>query len=425
MQSVPTTSHADSRSAATPSTQHPQDLKISKARSAAAVLALSLGCFSFVSTELMPVGVLPAMAAGLQVSLGVAGYLVTIFAFMVALTAAPLTSMLGSLNRKTLMAGLLAVCCIGNLVTFLASDYLVVFIGRILVAAAIGVFWSTAVVTAVHLVAARHAVRATSVVFGGVSLATVLGVPAGTVLGDLYGWRTVFAALSVLSLVVFMLIAWSVPAVRISRSAKRGALSAVLKSGPLLAVFGITALVVTGNFLAYTYIAPYLEQVAGQGAAQVSMVLLVYGAAGVVANFAVGPFAATAPRTSLGVVTALLALSLAGMNAAAASHAALVVVLAAWGAAYGALPVLLQTMVFKHASRIEGGADAATAINVSVFNAAIGLGSLFGGLLINLAGPRPIPYLAAGFALAGLGAVLVSRASHSSGTQASRVREQV
>ncbi|NWC00020.1 MFS transporter [Pseudomonas gingeri] len=372
------------------------------------MLALSLGCFSFVSTELMPVGVLPAMSAGLNVSLGVAGYLVTIFAFIVALTAAPLTSLLGSINRKALMTGLLAACFAGNLITYMASDYFVVFIGRIVVAAAIGVFWSTAVVTAVHLVASRNAVRATSIVFGGVSLATVLGVPAGTMLGDMYGWRAVFAALCFLSLAVFTLIAWTVPAVRIGKAAQRGAMMSVLRNGRLLAVFGITALVVTGNFLAYTYIAPYLEQIAKQSASQISMLLLVYGAAGVVTNFAVGPFASGAPRASLAVVATLFTASLASLNIASDGHLALFVAIAAWGAAYGALPVLLQTLVFKEASRIQGAADAATAVNVSVFNAAIGLGSLVGGLMINHVGPHLIPYVAAAFALAGLAAVAAS-----------------
>ncbi|WP_336707133.1 MULTISPECIES: MFS transporter [unclassified Cedecea] len=389
----------------------PQGAHVSRARSIAAVLALSLGCFTFVSTELMPVGVLPGMAAGLNISLGVAGYLVTIFAFMVALTAAPLTGLLGHINRKTLMAGLLAACFAGNLITWLASDYFVVFVGRILVAAAIGVFWSTAVVTAVHLVAARNAVRATSIVFGGVSLATVLGVPAGTMLGDFYGWRAVFAALCLLCLVVFTLIAWSVPAVRIAKSARRGAISAVFKNRALLAILGITALVVTGNFLAYTYITPFLEQMARQSSSQISMLLLVYGAAGVVTNFAVGPFAARAPRTSLGVVAALFTASLAFLNAATVSHTTIFIAIALWGAAYGALPVLLQTLVFKEASTLEGGPDAATSVNVSVFNAAIGLGSLIGGVLINLTGPRPIPYVAAAFALAGLLAVIVTRES--------------
>lgn len=409
MQSSSTTPDSEHLSAESHSSSNTRGIKISKARSAAAVLALSLGCFSFVSTELMPVGVLPSMAAGLEVSLGMAGYLVTIFAFMVALTAAPLTSLLGSVNRKALMAGLLAACFAGNLITYLASDYFVVFIGRVLVAAAIGVFWSTAVVTAVHLVAARNAVRATSVVFGGVSLATVLGVPAGTMLGDAYGWRAVFAALCFLSFVVFALIAWSVPAVRIAKAGKHGAMSSVLKNGRLLAIFGITALVVTGNFLAYTYVAPYLEQVAQQGPSQISMLLLVYGAAGVITNFAVGPFALKAPRTSLGIVAALFTASLACMNGASGHHTAIFVAIAAWGAAYGALPVLLQTLVFQEASKIHGGADAATAINVSVFNAAIGLGSLIGGMLINGVGPQPIPYVAAGFALAGLVAVAASR----------------
>lgn len=394
--------HSATESHSAGSGSHHHEVKLSKARSVAAVVALSLGCFSFVSTELMPVGVLPDMAHGLQVSVGAAGYLVSIFAFMVALTAAPLTSVLGSVNRKALMSGLLAACFAGNLITYLASDYFAVFIGRILVAAAIGVFWSTAVVTAVHLVSSRNAVRATSVVFGGVSLATVLGVPAGTMLGDMYGWRSVFAALCFLCLIVFTLITWSVPSVRISKAAKRGAMKSVLTNPKLLTISGITAFVVTGNFLAYTYVAPYLEQVAGQSAGQISMLLLTYGAAGVVTNFAVGPLAASSPRVTLGLVAALFTASLACMNFASVNHVAILLALAAWGAAYGALPVLLQTLVFKEASKISGGADAATSVNVSVFNAAIGLGSLIGGLLINTWGPRPIPLVAAAFAFVGL-----------------------
>lgn len=391
------------------SAPHAQGVKTYRARSAAAVSALSLGCFTFVSTELMPVGVLPSMAEGLHVSLGQAGYLVMGFAFMVALTAAPLTSMLSAVNRKLLMAALLAVCCLGNLATYLAPGYFIVLIARMLVAAAIGVFWSTAVVTAVHLVAARHAVRATSIVFGGVSLAAVLGIPAGTILGEHQGWRAVFAALSVLSLLVFAVIAWSVPAVKIAKSSTRGAMSAILKDGRLMAVFATTALIVTGNFLAYTYIAPYLEQFAGQTAGQISVMLLVYGGAGVITNFAIAPFAAKSLRTCLVIVTALLAVSLVAMNMAVASYGAMLATLAVWGGAYGALPVLLQTMVFKHASKIEGGADAATSVNVAVFNAAIGLGAWIGGLIINSAGAAPIPGLSACFILAGLIVVIATR----------------
>jgi len=390
---------------------HAHGPTISNARSVVAVLALSLGCFSFVSTELMPVGVLPSMAAGLKVSLGAAGYLVTCFAFLVALTATPLTRVFGSMNRKVLMASLLAVCCLGNLVTYLAPGYFLVLIGRIMVAAAIGVFWSTAVVTAAHLVSARNRIRATSVVFGGVSLATVLGVPAGTLIGEHEGWRAVFAALTVLSLVVFIIIVWSVPAVKISNSSIRGAVSRTLGNSGLRAIFGVTALVVTGNFLAYTYIAPYLEQIAHQSAAQISVMLLIYGGAGVITNFAIGPFAAKSLRACLIIVTTMLTASLLIMNMVAVSGTLMVVAFGIWGAAYGALPVLLQTSVFNGASAVKGGADAATSINVAVFNAAIGFGALIGGLLINNMGPAYIPVVSAGFVLAGLILIMMTRAT--------------
>ncbi|WMJ69278.1 MFS transporter [Stenotrophomonas sp. 24(2023)] len=386
--------------AGTAGTHHP-----SRLRAAAAVLALSLGCFTFVSTELMPVGVLPAMAQGLGVSLGAAGYLVSCFAFVVALTAAPLTGLLGRLDRRMLMAALLAVCGIGNLITCLAPGYATVLAGRVLVAAAIGVFWSTAVVTAVHLVSARNAIRTTAIVFGGVSLATVLGVPAGTLIGDHAGWRAVFAALSVLSLAVFAVVTWSVPAVRLSKASLRHAMGAIARDRALLAVFSATALIVTGNFLAYTYITPWLAQVAGVGSEQTSLLLLVYGAAGVAANFAAAPLAARALHTGLAIITALMAASLFALALAGHHLATTVGVIACWGAAYGALPVLLQTLVFRGAARLEGAADAATAINVAVFNAAIGLGALIGGQVINASGPARIPVVAAVFVLVGLAVV--------------------
>lgn len=373
------------------------------------MLALSLGCFSFVSTELMPVGVLPSMAAGLNVSLGAAGYLVSSFAFVVALTATPLTGLLGRLNRKALMAALLAICCLGNLVTFLAPSYAIVLTGRILVAAAIGVFWSTAVVTAVHLVSSRNAVRATSIVFGGVSLATVLGVPAGTILGEHAGWQAVFGALAILSFLVFAVIVWSIPAVSIARTARRGTASTVLRSRPLLGVLLTTGLVVTGNFLAYTYISPYLSQAAGQAPEHISLLLLTYGAAGVLANFSITPFASRSLRGGFIGVTATLALSLFALYLAGSDYVAMLVAIAIWGAAYGALPVLLQTAVFNLTSKMEDCVDAATSVNVAVFNAAVGLGAWVGGLIVNHAGPASIPGIAAVFVLLGLIVVVMNR----------------
>lgn len=207
---------------------------------------------------------------------------------------------------------------------------------------------------------------------------------------------------------MFVAIAWSVPAVRITNASIGGAMSRVLKSGRLMALFITTAFIVMGNFLAYTYIAPYLEQIAHQTASQTSVMLLIYGGAGVISNFAIGPFAARSLRGCLITITLMLAISLIIMNTAAASYHSMVVAFAIWGAAYGALPVLLQTSVFKHASVIEGGADAATSINVAVFNAGIGLGALIGGLIINHAGPHIIPAASAGFVILGLIVILVT-----------------
>lgn len=382
---------------------------LSKARSALAVGSLGFGCFTFVSTELMPVGVLPAMADGLGVSLGKAGFLVTGFAFVVALTAAPLTALVGRLNRKILMSVLLAACLVGNLITFFAPHFEGVLAGRVLVALAIGIFWSTAAATAVQLVEPRNAVRATSVVYGGLSLASVLGIPGGTLLGEHEGWRAVFAALSMLSLAGFVAVTLAIPNVRPRGGASLSALPKALRSGELRAVFGTTGLVMTGNFMAYTYVAPYLEQVVKADASQVSLMLLLYGAAGVVANFAVGPFVARSLRRSTLSVVAALAASLIALSQLPMSFAALIATVLVWGAAYGSLPVLLQTWVFRGADRLKL-ADAATSIYVGAYNAAIGLGAYVGGLVIDSLGAAPIPGASAAFVVAAL--ILVAFSCH-------------
>lgn len=371
---------------------------------ALAVVALSLGTFAFVSTELMPIGILPQMAEGVGVSLGQAGFLVTGFALLVAIAATPLTAATRHWNRKWLMLGLLLACTLGNVLTYFAQSYAVLLGSRLIVAAAIGIFWSTAASMAVRIVPERHAVRATSAVYGGLALASVLGIPAGTFLGNYAGWRIVFVALAILSLAVFIKMWLTLPNLAASHGGKHSTVAEAWRERPLRAAVYVTALIMMANFLAFTYIAPFLEQVTGFETSWIGGLLLAYGAAGLVGNFGIAPIMARRYRPTLFVTMIVLIASLAALGIAGTNHGLVLVLLLIWGAAYTALPVLMQTWVFKAAVHLNGP-EAPSSLYVSAYNGAIAAGALVGGVIVDHAGPWSIMPISA---VIGIPALLIA-----------------
>jgi predicted MFS family arabinose efflux permease len=353
---------------------------------ALAVVALSLGTFAFVSTELMPIGILPQMAQGVGVSVGQAGFLVTGFALLVAAAATPLTAVTRHWNRKWLMLGLLLACTLGNVLTYFAQNYAVLLASRLIVAAAIGIFWSTAASMAVRIVPEKHAVRATSAVYGGLALASVLGIPAGTFLGNYAGWRVVFIALAVLSFAVFIKMWLTLPSLAASHNGRHSTVAEAWRARQLRAAVYVTALIMMANFLAFTYIAPFLEQITGFEVSWIGGLLLAYGAAGLVGNCGIGPIMAHGYRPTLFVTMILLIASLAALSVAGTNHGFVIALLLIWGAAYTALPVLMQTWVFKAAAHLNGP-EAPSSLYVSAYNGAIAAGALAGGVIVDHAGP--------------------------------------
>ncbi|SMF89677.1 Predicted arabinose efflux permease, MFS family [Azospirillum oryzae] len=371
---------------------------------ALAVVALSLGTFAFVSTELMPIGILPQMADGVGVSLGQAGFLVTGFAMLVAIAATPLTAATRRWNRKWLMLSLLLACTLGNVLTYFAQTYAVLLASRLIVAAAIGIFWSTAASMAVRIVPEKHAVRATSAVYGGLALASVLGIPAGTFLGNYAGWRIVFVALAVLSLAVFIKMWLTLPNLAATHDGKHSTVAQAWREPPLRAAVYVTALIMTANFLAFTYIAPFLEKITGFGTSWIGGLLLAYGAAGLVGNFGIGPIMARGYRPTLFVTMIVLIASIAALSFAGTNRGLVIALLLVWGAAYTALPVLMQTWVFKAAANLNGP-EAPSSLYVSAYNGAIAAGAFVGGVIVDHAGPWSIMPISA---VIGIPALLIA-----------------
>ncbi|NUP01000.1 MAG: MFS transporter [Nonomuraea sp.] len=336
-----------------------------------AVLAMAVGTFTVVTSEMAPVGLLTSIGGTLGVSDGTAGLMVSLPGLVAAVSAPVLALATRRLDRRIPLLGLTALLAVANLAGALAPNFPVMLAARVLTGVSIGGFWAFAAGLGPRLVPGRSVGRATSIILGGVSVASVLGVPAATVVSSAAGWRTAFAVIGALALVLLALLAAVLPPMPGDDPATG---SRVPLPGALWAVLATTVLVVTGHFAAYTYVRPFLEQVAGAGPALVSAALLVYGAAGVLGNFAAGARAARNPKPVLIVLALLIAVA----TAALALGGPLLLLLVVWGLGYGGVGVALQLWIMR-----TGAGELGTALYVGAFNVSIALGSFAGGRVVD------------------------------------------
>lgn len=379
-----------------------------------AVWVLGLGTFLFVTTELLPVGLLPSIGEDVGVPISIAGLLVSLYGGIAAVTAAPLTALLARLDRRWLLAGLLVVLIVGNVVSALAPTYLVLLLSRMLIAFAHGVFWSTTPAAGMRLVAPKDGVRAIAVVLGGISVASVVGVPLGTAIGQATDWRVAFlvvAGLGVVTLVAVLLLLPSLPA---RNGGSLAAIPGLLRDRGFRVAIVVAALAMSGHYLAYTYLTPYLEEIVGISPALVSVFLLVFGVAGIAGNFLASGAITRNLRWSLLGGVGLLALSLLALSLGARSPVLAAVLLVSWGLSYAALPVCLQTWVLRSAPHAT---DAASSVYVAVFNASIALGALTGGIAVEWIGIAAITWF--GAVLVGLAFVAVAALGRTTAEQQS------
>jgi len=348
-----------------------------------AVLSVALGIFTLVTTELLPVGLLPAVAAAQDVSVGTAGLMVTAPGVVAACTAPLLMIVAGRIDRRLLLCGLMALLTIANSASALAPNFSVLVGARITVGFCIGGFWAIAGGLAVRLVPERSVGLATSLIFGGVSAASVLGIPAGTLIGDWIGWRSAFLALVGLSAVVFIALFILLPPLPSDQAISSRTLLLQLQNRDVAIGLTLTFLLICGQFSAYTFISPTLQQIAGVDVRLISVVLLLYGCASLIGNFAAGLSAVRSLRRTVLLIALVLAATVLSIPALGRGSVHGIVPAGLWGLAYGGVSVSLQTWIIKAAPR---STEAATALFVSVFNLSIALGALIGGVAADSAG---------------------------------------
>lgn len=277
-----------------------------------ALWALTLSAFAIGTTEFVIVGLIPTIAASLKVSVPSAGLLVSLYALGVAVGAPVLTALTGRVPRKLLLLGLMMLFTVGNLVAWMAPGYTALMAARVLTGLAHGVFFSIGSTIATSLVPKEKAASAIALMFTGLTVALVTGVPLGTFIGQHFGWQATFLAVSLLG-VAAMIGSWILVPASIAGSKPASLLTqlAVLKKPRLLLVYAMTTLGYGGSFIAFTYLAPILQEVSGFAASSVSLVMLVYGVSVAAGNIWGGKLAdRKGPLPALQIVFALLALVL-------------------------------------------------------------------------------------------------------------------
>ncbi|WP_431881055.1 MFS transporter [Micromonospora chalcea] len=369
-------------------------------RAVGALIGLAGGTFLYTAAEALPIGLLLPMAVDLAVPPSQVGMLVTVYGAVVMVASVPLTALVRRVPRRRLLSALLAGFVVSNAITVFASTFTMLMAARIATAATHALFWAVVVPTAAELFRPGLHGRVVAVVFAGGNVALVLGVPAGTWLGERAGWRASFLAVAGLGVLVFAAVAWLLPSTGPAQGhADRGRTPDSCRFWLLVVV---AVLSTAGAIAGYTYIALFVTEVTGLPAASIATILLARGVASVLGILAAGPIVDRSPWSALVATVALQCVALLGLYAFGHHPAVAVVLIALAGLGFAAFTAALGGLVLQVA---PGRSDLAAATLSAAVNVGITGGAFLGALVLESHG-------AAGTMLIGalLGAVALALA---------------
>lgn len=360
-----------------------------------AVVALGICAFSIVTSELAPVGMLSALAADFHQTESGVGLAVTAYGWVGALAALLSGAMPARISRKALLVGLMLILAFSCLAATRSYSMFALMSARMIGALAHGAFWALIGIVAAQLVPPHRLGLATAIIFGGVSAASVVGVPLASFIATLAGWRLAFMSMALLSLAAAAVLCSTLPPLAAPAPVRLRVYRDIFRNPLLGGLYGATACIITAHFAAFTYIESLLINLQGVPATALSGLLLLSGVSGLLGNVIAGKLI---DRHLKGLIFAALLLSGARWRPGAARLAPLPfcfsgLLLALWGAGIAIVFVGLQTWLLRSAGAV---AQPASAIYVAIFNAAIGTGAFVGGQLIASAGLSGMVWLAAG-----------------------------
>jgi len=372
----------------------------STAKSVGALIALSLSTFAYVTTETLPIGLLLMISADLRSTPAAVGLLVTSYGLVVVVGSLPLTHLTRRVPRRLLLTVLLAVFVVATLASAVAPDYATLLAARVVTALSQALFWSIVVPTAAGLFSPAVRGRVVGIVFAGGSLAALLGVPAGTWLGQQAGWRVSFFVLSGIVLLAMLGTARLLPGGAPPQgAAARGETPDARRYWLLMAM---TVLAITGVFAAFTYIAPFLTDVAGFTAAAIGPVLLLRGIAGIVGVVAGGSLVDRNPWVAMIVPLGLQTAALFGLYLFGGTPAVVITLVAVSGLTFSAVTTALSSRVLQVA---PGSVDLAASGASTAVNVGITVGALLGSVVLSGLGVRSTVLVGA---VLSLGAVAIA-----------------
>lgn len=363
-------------------------------RNTPAVLVLALGIFVIVTTEILPIGLLPSMAGSFGVSDGTAGLLVTLPGLLAAVSAPGVAIVVGRADRRSVLAALVVLLAVVNVLTACAPWFWLAVVARALLGIVIGGFWSIGAALAPRLVPADRVAAATAAIFAAVPAGSVLGVPLGTQLGEHAGWRIVFLILAGLAAATALAVAVSLPPLPGREAIGLRALGTLVHRAPgIRTAMAVTALVVVAHFGAYTYVTPFLRDTAHVEGRWVSVFLLVYGVAGIAGTFLAGRSIPRSLRATFTTAALLITATVALLPLLGPAHsAAALALLVVWGVAYGAVPACSQAYFLRGAPDAPEGA---MVLFTAAFQLTLATGALAGGLLVDATSPSTVLVTAA------------------------------
>jgi multidrug resistance protein len=360
-----------------------------------ALVALAVSAFGIGTTEFVPVGLLASIADDLHIGITLAGLLISGYAIGVAAGAPILTALTNRMNRKTLLMALMLLFIAGNAAAAMSSSFGLLLVARFVTAFSHGVFFSIGATIAVQLVPKEKQASAIALMFTGLTIATVTGVPLGTYVGQLLGWRATFWGVALLGAVSFVAVGLLVPkGLKQPPPSKFSDMLRILANRRLLLGLAITAFGYGGTFVAFTYLTPILQDLLHLKPGAVGIVLLVYGIAVAIGNEIGGRWANRDPIGALFRMFIVQAVILFAMSFMIPYQiAGLIAVIMMGLFAFMNVPGL-QLYIVQLAERyVPSAVDVASALNIAAFNVGIALGSVIGGLAVDGIGLRHTPWI--------------------------------